>query len=109
MDTQVEMAQSYGLQQVATPVESIDASVEAPPVVQQDPAVPAQEQHTKPDPVVQSAPYFLGASNYPGFGLMPQMPGGQYGYEQTESAPQDAPRIPSMVVRVKHLGSTRHV
>ncbi|XP_024384604.1 uncharacterized protein [Physcomitrium patens] len=97
VDTQVEMAQSYGLQQVATPVESIDASVEAPPVVQQDPAVPAQEQHTKPDPVVQSAPYFFGASNYPGFGLMPQMPGGQYGYEQTESAPQDAPRIPSMV------------
>uniref|UniRef100_A0A7I4EL82 GBF-interacting protein 1 N-terminal domain-containing protein n=1 Tax=Physcomitrium patens TaxID=3218 RepID=A0A7I4EL82_PHYPA len=97
VETQVEMVQSYGLQEVATPLENMRASAEAPSVANQAPVVSVQEQHTKADPVVQQTPYFLGASNYPGFGLMPQMPGGQYGYEQAESAPQDIPRIPNVV------------
>ncbi|KAG0559018.1 hypothetical protein M758_10G069800 [Ceratodon purpureus] len=100
VETQVEMVQSYGHQQQgATSVENMSAGVEAASVVHQGPAVAAQEQHLKPDPVVQQSPaYFLGASNYPGFGLMPQMPGGQYGYEQqAESQAQDVSRIPSMV------------
>nr|XP_024384513.1 uncharacterized protein LOC112286651 isoform X2 [Physcomitrium patens] len=80
-----------------TPLENMRASAEAPSVANQAPVVSVQEQHTKADPVVQQTPYFLGASNYPGFGLMPQMPGGQYGYEQAESAPQDIPRIPNVV------------
>ncbi|KAG0559026.1 hypothetical protein KC19_10G072600 [Ceratodon purpureus] len=100
VETQVEMVQSYGHQQQgATSAENMSAGVEAASVDHQGPAVAAQEQHLKPDPVVQQSPaYFLGASNYPGFGLMPQMPGGQYGYEQqAESQAQDVSRIPSMV------------
>ncbi|XP_024396875.1 uncharacterized protein [Physcomitrium patens] len=97
VETQVEIVQSYGLQQVATPVENLSASVEAPSVMHPAPVIPAQEQPTKPDPVVQQTPYFLGVSNYSGFGLMPQMPAGQYAYEQTESLPQDVSRIPSMM------------
>lgn len=88
-----------------TPLENMRASAEAPSVAHQAPVVSVQEQHTKADPVVQQTPYFLGASNYPGFGLMPQMPGGQYGYEQAESAPQDIPRIPNVVVCDEHVVS----
>ena len=84
-------------------VESMSGMGEAPSAAHQGPAVAAtQEQHLKPDPVVQQNPaYYLNTtSNYPGFGLMPQMPGGQYGYEQAESQAQDVSRIPSMVVCV---------
>jgi hypothetical protein len=100
VETQVEMVQSYGLeQQGATVVEKMSVSVEAASVAQQGPAVAAQEQQVKADPLVEQSPaYFLGASNYPGFGLMPQMPGGQYGYEQAESGGQDVSRVPSMMV-----------
>ena len=106
VETQVEMVQSYGLeQQGATVVEKMSVSVEAASVAQQGPAVAAQEQQVKADPLVQQSPaYFLGASNYPGFGLMPQMPGGQYGYEQAESGGQDVSRVPSMMVGLVMVG-----
>lgn len=104
VEAQVQTVQSYGLQQVPTLVENMTTTVEAPSVVHQAPVVPVQEQHTKADPVVQQTPYFLGASNYPGFGRMPHIPGSQYGYEQAESVPQDAPRIPNIMVGDEHVG-----
>jgi len=98
VETQVEMGQSYGHQQASTAVENMSGSVETLSVAHPAPVVPAQEQHGKADAMVQQSPgYFLGTSNYPGFGLMPQMPGGQYGYEQAESQAQDVSRIPSMM------------
>jgi len=101
VETQVELGQSYGHQQASTAVENLSVSVETLSVSHPAPVVSAQEQHGKADAMVQQSPgYFLGASNYPGFGLMPQMPGGQYGYEQAESQAQDVSRIPSMVVSV---------
>lgn len=104
METQVEMGQSYGHQQGSTAAEDMSGSVETLSVAHPAPVVAAQEQHNKADAGVQQSPnYFLGggASNYPGFGLqMPQMPSGQYLYEQAESQGQDVSRIPSMVVCV---------
>jgi hypothetical protein len=110
VETQVEMGQSYGHEQVSTAVENMSGSAETLSVAHPAPVVVAQEQHSKADAVVQQSPgYFLGASNYPGFGLMPQMPGGQYGYEQAEPQAQDVSRIPSMVVGERPYGLLSYV
>ena len=99
METQAEMVQSYGHQQGSTVVNNMSGSVEATSVGHRSPAVATQEQQLKPDSVMQPNPaYILGVSNYSGFGLMPQMPGSQYGYEQAELQGQDVSRAPSMVV-----------
>jgi hypothetical protein len=54
----------------------------------------------KPDPVVQQGPhypYLPPAANYSGFGLVPQLSGGQYGYEALDSQPPDLSRLPSLM------------
>ena len=102
VETQAEAVQSYGHQQGSTPVDNMSGTVEAASAGHQG---LAQEQGLKLDPVVQQSPaYFLGVSNHPGFGVMPQMPGGQYGYDQAELQGQDVSRVPSVVVCVRIIG-----
>lgn len=98
----VEMTQSYSHQQVSTPVENMSTSNDTPSVVSPAPVPPPLEQLAKPDPMVQQGPpypYLPTVSSYPGFGLMPQIPGAQYAYEPADSQPQDVSRLPSLMVR----------
>lgn len=100
----VELVQAYGHQQAASSGESLSSSMEAPSVVHPAAVAPPLEQLAKAEPAVQQSPHypFLGVSNYPGFGLMPQIPGAQYSYEQAEAQQQDVSRIPSLMVSVGH-------
>ena len=106
MEAPVELAQPYGHQQAATSAESLSSSLEAPSVVHPASVAPPLEQLAKAEPVVQQSPHypFLGVSNYPGFGLMPQIPGAQYSYEQAEPQQQDVSRIPSLMVKSWNFG-----
>lgn len=106
MEAPVELAQPYGHQQAAASADSLSSSMEAPSVVHPASVAPPLEQLAKAEPVVQQSPHypFLGVSNYPGFGLMPQIPGAQYSYEQAEPQQQDVSRIPSLMVKSWNSG-----
>lgn len=109
MEAPVELAQPYGHQQAASSADSLSSSMEAPSVVHPASVAPPLEQLAKAEPVVQQSPHypFLGVSNYPGFGLMPQIPGAQYSYEQAEPQQQDVSRIPSLMVKSGNSGRER--
>jgi hypothetical protein len=97
----VALTQSYGHQTEATSLENSASNNDEAASVSLSAQVTQPLELPKPDPVVQQGPhypYLPPAANYVGFGLVPQMSGGQYGYEAVDSQPPDLSRLPSLMV-----------
>jgi hypothetical protein len=97
----VALTQSYGHQTEATSLENSASNNDEVASVSLSAQVTQPLELPKPDPVVQQGPhypYLPPAANYVGFGLVPQMSGGQYGYEAVDSQPPDLSRLPSLMV-----------
>ncbi len=93
---------SYAHQTEVTSVENLAASNDEVVSVSPSEEVTQPLELPKPDPVVQQGPHYPyppPAASYAGFGLMPQLSGGQYGYETQDSQPPDFSRLPSLMVQ----------
>ncbi|KAH9567738.1 hypothetical protein CY35_03G040700 [Sphagnum magellanicum] len=91
---------SYAHQTEVTSVENLAASNDEVVSVSPSEKVTQPLELPKPDPVAQQGPHYPyppPAANYAGFGLMPQLSGGQYGYETQDSQPPDFSRLPSLM------------
>jgi hypothetical protein len=99
----VTPAQSYGHQTETASFENLGTGNDE--VASLSVKVTQPLELPKPDPVVQQGPhypYLPPAANYSGFGLVPQLSGGQYGYEALDSQPPDLSRLPSLMVCFRH-------
>ncbi|CAN5971315.1 unnamed protein product [Sphagnum jensenii] len=95
----------YNLWPQPTPLEKLITQNEATSISLPAPVSPVTQalELAKAQNMVQRGPqypYVPTVSNYHGFGLMPQISGGQqYGYEPTDSQP-DVPHLPSLMVSI---------
>ncbi|KAH8962528.1 hypothetical protein BDL97_05G106300 [Sphagnum fallax] len=95
-------AESYGHQPQPTPLEKLITQNEVTSISLPAPVSPVTQalELAKAQNMVQRGPqypYVPTVSNYHGFGLMPQISGGQqYGYEPMDSQP-DVPHLPSLM------------
>jgi hypothetical protein len=97
----VASTQSYGHQTKATSLESLIRSNDEMAYVSFSAQVTQPLELLKPDPMVQQGlhyPYMPLATSYVGFGVVPQMFGGQYGYEAMDSHPPDLSQLPNLMV-----------
>jgi hypothetical protein len=98
-------AESYGHQPQPTPLEKLITQNEVTSISLPAPVSPVTQalELAKGQNIVQQGPqypYVPTVSNYHGFGLMPQISGGQqYAYEPTDSQP-DVPHLPSLMVSI---------
>ncbi|KAJ7570785.1 hypothetical protein O6H91_01G135100 [Diphasiastrum complanatum] len=86
-------------QETSAQAENSSSTIEVGAVSSPGPIV-SQSGVSKPGTIVQQGPpypYLPTVPNYPGFGLIPQIPGGQFSFEPSESLTADVPRLSSLV------------
>jgi hypothetical protein len=97
----VALIQSYGRQREATFLENLVKSNDEMAFVSFLAQLTQPLELLKRNPMVQQGahyPFLPPATNYVGFGLIPQMFGGQYGYEAMNFQPFDLSWLPSLMV-----------
>ncbi|KAJ7550269.1 hypothetical protein O6H91_07G091400 [Diphasiastrum complanatum] len=96
----VPLSQSYiQHQETSVQVENSSSITEVAAVSLAGPVV-SQSEVSRPGPIVQQGPpypYLPTVPNYPGFGLIPQIQGGQFAFEPSESLAADVPRLSSLM------------
>ncbi len=97
----VALTKSYGHQTKATCLENLVNNNDEMAYVSLSAQVTQPLELLKLDPMVQQGPhypYLPLATNYVGFGLVPQMSNGQYGYEAMDFQTLDLSLLPSLMV-----------